>query len=626
MESLSSDPRRSVFDYVIVGSGPSAMGVLYGLLEDYTVDIDDETKGNPTAHTRTPNFSIAILERGYGPPHDVITSIPHRWYEAAHNTRSDSVRHYRSNITGRVLDLPVGQGLGGSSNINACICTPPLAQDLEIWPEPWKSNLLPNAKALQQKLQQNHALLYGAKRSSIGSDIVYEGKRISSPFRDNSPGLELSSPIPTLTSFDYDSSTNQQHQREKVVRQNYFSSLLEPLLTQSPHLMEQLHWFRGCEVQRLLLDDEKKRKQVVGVEYSRGQNRTWELFATKRIILCAGAIESPALLLVSHLSAEYDPELSGVGKHLQDQTILPRSFWKLPAGAGPIPVRSTNGIAALGHFNLQVPEGVEQKRCNFQVTVNDSVSNSSILPAVFAMTFRWECSNTWWIRTVDMMCQLLETLARLLILCSPLGIILHHCTVSTLLCMMHPYSYGSVTIRFKHQRTNGSEETRRRDVTVLADPGYLNDPRDCMMFKEAWDATGYLVRSGSLEAFPSFLFSILKPFDIDYDRFQSFARYFLLPYYHFSGTCAMQLSTDQSTSDNTEWVVDSTSLKLRGYGGLSVCDASVFPSMISNPPALTCVALGYTFGKRLLIENDKTHTNSSSDSTIYPQPGNTHTT
>lgn len=60
------------------------------------------------------------------------------------------------------------------------------------------------------------------------------------------------------------------------------------------------------------------------------------------------------------------------------------------------------------------------------------------------------------------------------------------------------------------------------------------------------------------------------------------------------------------TDSNIEWVVDS-SLRVRDIPGLRVCDASVFPTTISGPTALTCAALGHILAGLLLQSNDKKH-------------------
>jgi NADH dehydrogenase FAD-containing subunit len=81
------------FDFVIVGAGPSAIGLLYGLLERYNDSSEP------------PNFTVAVIERGTGPPHDPSTQSPSNWYEAAHNLTSTSASHISTQITGRIMDL-----------------------------------------------------------------------------------------------------------------------------------------------------------------------------------------------------------------------------------------------------------------------------------------------------------------------------------------------------------------------------------------------------------------------------------------------------------------------------------------------------------------------------------------
>jgi hypothetical protein len=62
-----------VFDIVIVGSGPSAMGIILGLLSS-------------VKENEVPPFTIAVVERGDGDPAEQTRS-PQRWFAAAHDKR-----------------------------------------------------------------------------------------------------------------------------------------------------------------------------------------------------------------------------------------------------------------------------------------------------------------------------------------------------------------------------------------------------------------------------------------------------------------------------------------------------------------------------------------------------------
>jgi choline dehydrogenase-like flavoprotein len=60
------------------------------------------------------------------------------------------------------------------------------------------------------------------------------------------------------------------------------------------------------------------------------------------------------------------------------------------------------------------------------------------------------------------------------------------------------------------------------------------------------------------------------------------------------------------TERNTDWAVDAE-LRLREHTGLYICDASVFPAMLSSPPALMCTALGlgHAFRQILISKRSK---------------------
>jgi choline dehydrogenase-like flavoprotein len=524
------------FDYVVVGAGPSAMGLLYGLLEPYKTSQDAPP-------------SVAIVERGSGPPHDPTTIIPSHWYEAANNECSHSVSIIRTVIAGRAMKLPVGQGVGGTSNVNACLCTTPLRQDLNMWPEPWKSSLWSCIETIRKIIENNGALYYGDKDIKM-SDVP-------SPYRENSP-IDLTAKVPVLA---------KQEKGGRFVRNNYYDAILAPFLAEHPHLNESVHWIIGVEAQRLL----KTGRRIYGVEcYCAESERLWNIVANKEIFLCAGAIETPALLLLSGM------KIDDLGKHLQDQVMVPRfciSPWQRNER------QSSNGIAAYGQ--MFVGNDV------FQVLVFDAAANSSIIPSVPAVVFRRACpiSISRMGRFCDILFSILKMTIRFLILYSPIGYILHHFTAVSSLCLMHPYSEGEITVVPKN-KDRKVEGMGRRHVDIAVHVGYFRDSRDYETLRAGSNTLHGMVRY--LEIIPGFSMRRLNILGIDW--FRLYCNMLALPYYHFAGTCRMQTET------TADWVVD-TNLKLRGLDGVYICDASVFPAMLSSPPALTCASLGYGLGQ-----------------------------
>lgn len=134
------------FDICIVGCGPSAIGLIYGLLLPY---INDEN-----SIEESPPLRIAIIERGSSET-SVCEDVkdPKRWYRAAHpssaNILSDNgalsglkkimQKHFlktkrscneaslecqttpQKGLNNRILSVPTGRNVGGGTNINACL-------------------------------------------------------------------------------------------------------------------------------------------------------------------------------------------------------------------------------------------------------------------------------------------------------------------------------------------------------------------------------------------------------------------------------------------------------------------------------------------------------------------------
>jgi choline dehydrogenase-like flavoprotein len=213
------------------------------------------------------------------------------------------------------------------------------------------------------------------------------------------------------------------------------------------------------------------------------------------------------------------------------------------------------------------------------------------------MAVRWKCGNEHLGRFLDVVSFLIRCVVHFGIQFTPLGWIVNKCIVVTMIFLMHPHSNGRVSVHPK--KVTRSQRLRRQNIEVHVEPGYLYERQDFLSLKAAWDGIEGQTSVSFLEFFPKpilFLLGLLMPND---DAFRIYCHCFLQPYYHFAGSCAMS----NTPTRRQDWVVESATLKVRGYVGLYICDASVFPSMISNPPALTCASLGYRFGKMMVAED-----------------------
>lgn len=561
--------RDQTFDYVIVGAGASAMGLVHGLLSRY------KRKGHPP-------FTIAVLERG---PWlcDAATKPPSRWCSASHY-KSNSVELHDSVVIGnRHVDIPVGKGLGGTTNINACLCTPPAADDFDSWPAPWNESIAQSIAALQDEMSINGAL-YTHNVGENPYESNEDSKNVNGPTARETVFPSLVTNVPLSVAPEDNGPT--------YVRRNYFESLVQPILKENPKLSDSVSFLCDFEVQRLLFDEHDSR--VIGIE---GPTSQHAVYARREVILCAGAIESPVMLLVSGMGHEQDlneidviPKRkgsSGVGRRLRDHVLVPRVFlspWTPPK-------LSPNGVHALCH--------ISENDYRFQLIFNDSAVYSQLVPQFIASFIRRRICKPRIIKsTVNFLSELafqsLRLILFLLVSCTPLYFVLRYFVVTINIALLNPKSTGTVSIR---QRRN-DEPLRRQNVQVIIHAGYLNDPNDIKALWEGWKMSSEqfeLFLDQCIEVLPGFLF---QGFATGSTWFASFATHFALPYFHWCGTCAMK------TEGNDEWVVDAN-LRMRDVGGLRVCDASVFPTTISGPTALTCAALGHSFARVLISTNKK---------------------
>lgn len=102
------------YDYVIIGVGPSACGLLHGLLSR-------EQQVNNSSKRQTRRRTICVIEAG---SHETSTTNAKDWPKTAFYTNTN-LSAPQSALNNRVLDVPIGSGLGGGSNINACLLSSP---------------------------------------------------------------------------------------------------------------------------------------------------------------------------------------------------------------------------------------------------------------------------------------------------------------------------------------------------------------------------------------------------------------------------------------------------------------------------------------------------------------------
>ena len=177
LDTNSSASSTLCYDVVIVGAGPSACGLLYGILSRHI----DDTKQQPEQLKKPLPYSIAVLDRGTSNSNTVNTysRTPSDWFRASHY--DDSGHHNlqstpQRGLGGRIVTIPVGSGLGGSTNVNACLVSTPSSHDFEGWPEQWRGSVMTDAaQHLANVMRGNNSI----EESEFGNDddTVISGTR-----------------------------------------------------------------------------------------------------------------------------------------------------------------------------------------------------------------------------------------------------------------------------------------------------------------------------------------------------------------------------------------------------------------------------------------------------------------
>ena len=289
-------------DYVVVGGG-SAGCVVAGRLSE-----NRETR-------------ILLLEAGGSSdsfmvrmPAGVSSLVENPKWDWAYQTAADP------SLGGRSFSWSAGKCLGGSSSINGQVYMRGIPEDFDEW-----ARLLGNTPDWSY---QDMRGFFNSCETYLGNDHEGRGRNgplYVSPLKDPHPlahgfiaaGESLGYPRTDLNGdspegFDYTQST-----QYKGSRFSAYDAFIRPNRSRNNLFVE-----TKAPVKRILFEGGR----AIGVEVGR-RNKVVKVLANKAVILSAGAVASPALLLRSGVGERSQleaagvsvvHELEGVGKNLQE--------------------------------------------------------------------------------------------------------------------------------------------------------------------------------------------------------------------------------------------------------------------------------------------------------------------
>ncbi|MDZ4310812.1 MAG: choline dehydrogenase [Cypionkella sp.] len=289
-------------DYIIVGAGSAGCVIANRLSAD-------------------PNISVILLEAG-GRDRNPWIHIPVGYFKTMHNPATDWCYRTEADpgLNGRQLAWPRGKVLGGSSSINGLLYVRGQPQDYDHWRQlgsagwGWEDV---KPLFLRAENQQRGA---GAYHGTDGTLSVSD-PQLSRPIVD--AWVKAAQAAGYRYNHDFNGVTQEGVGYFQLTAQNgrrcsAATAFLKPVLHRP-----NLRIITRAQVQRLALENSR----ATGVHFRDASGSDRLLRANREVILSAGAIGSPQLLMLSgvgeaaHLRDHGIPVVAdqpGVGRNLQD--------------------------------------------------------------------------------------------------------------------------------------------------------------------------------------------------------------------------------------------------------------------------------------------------------------------
>ncbi len=516
------------FDYVIVGGGSAGATLANRLSAD-------------------PSVSVCLLEAG-GDGRDVLIRAPmaaavmlpgkplkvNNWaFETTPQVGLNGRRGYQ----------PRGKALGGSSAVNAMLYLRGQPQDYDAWRDlgchGWGfGDVLPYFKRAENNQRGNSqwhgtggplSVAFQQSPRAVSTAWLEAAAQCGIPLNDdfNGPAQEGAG-LFQVTQF-WDDQRNGE-------RCSAAAGYLHPIMAARPNLSI----ITGAHATALLWTD----RRITGVAYRRGQHAL-KVHAKAEVLLCAGAFQSPQLLMLSgigpgeHLQSlgiEVKQDLQGVGANLQDHLDVTLAYHSLRS--------DVLGIAPGAAWQLL--KAIQQWRTDGTGMVATPFAEAGAFVKCAPQAERPDIQFHFVVARVEDHARRLHW---------GYGYSCH-------VCVLRPHSRGTVRL-----------QSRDPLDAPLIDPAYLSDDRDTALMVEGAKKLRTIMQAPALASYRG---KEIGTADIQSDaQWAAHIRAHADTIYHPVGTCKMGASQDPMA------VLD-TQLRVNGVAGLRVIDASVMPTLISG--------------------------------------------
>ncbi|HEY8001638.1 MAG: GMC family oxidoreductase [Vicinamibacteria bacterium] len=301
-------------DYVIVGAGSAGCVLANRLTED-------------------PSTNVLLIEAG-GKDRSLKIKIPAAFPNQFHtNLDWDFATEPEPAVDERSLFIPRGKSLGGSSSMNAMLYVRGRPLDYDLWREQGASGW-GWEEVLPYFLRSEDNARGASEFHGAGGEMRIEEQRSPRPLDRRLLDASVAKGIPRIDDYngpEQDGVSMFQVFQRGGRRWSAADAFLRPAAKRA-----NLELITGATVLGLELDGDR----AVGVRYRGKRGAEVVARADREVILSAGAIGSPQILMLSGIGApeelreagiEPRHELPGVGRNLQDHPYL-TMLWEISEG------------------------------------------------------------------------------------------------------------------------------------------------------------------------------------------------------------------------------------------------------------------------------------------------------
>jgi len=508
------------FDYVIVGAGSAGATLAARLSEDPTV-------------------SVCLLEAGPKDTHPAI-SVPLGLIWLSKNARRNWLFSStpQDGLGGRTVSVPRGKVLGGSSAINGMIYIRGQAEDYDAWAaqgcKGWGfDDVLPYFK----KSEGNSDA--GADPAFHGADGPLSVEALKDPSPMDAVFVDAAAQLQIRPNTDFNGASQEGVGVYQVTQAGGFRMSTARAFLKGARKRLNLTILTEAIVRDLDIEG----AFVSAINLAHPVEGVSRVKAMREVVLCAGAIGSPELLLKSGIGPAAQLreagipvklDLPGVGQNLQDHVDC-------------MVIATTSSTTPYGLSLAALPRlGIEGLR---YLTARRGMLSSNMVEAGGFVRSAPD------VATPDLQFHFIPGRK------SHRGRMVewgHGVSLHT--CLLRPKSRGSVTL-----------DTTNAMGTPCIDLGLLSDAEDAALLTKGVALARDILRQTPFA--PYGLTEILPGAQTADDALEPFVRENARTVYHPVGTCAMGTGPQAVTDP---------SLHVNGMANLRVVDASVMPNIISG--------------------------------------------